>query len=178
VGDTYEECLQAWVALITLLLELGFEINYSKLEAPENSMVFLGIELNSIAMQLSLPKEKLSSIRSVIIDFMGRTRATKRQLQSLAGKLGHAAKVVRGGRTFLRRILNCINKLHRPYHKARIKGNVLKDIQWWHSFMAHFNGTAAFIDATQAQTVVTDSCLIGGGAFYAGDLIGMWTILN
>ena len=169
VGESYDECLHSWVELITLLLHLGFEINYSKLEAPATSLIFLGIQLDSTTMQLSLPEGKLKSTQGIISEFMGRARATKRQLQSLAGKLCHAAKVIRGGRTFLRRLFSCISKLKRPYHKARIKGNMLKDIQWWHSFMAHFNGVASCIDAKHAQTVVTDSCLIGGGAFYAGD---------
>jgi hypothetical protein len=53
----------------------------------------------------------LKSTQGIISEFMGRARATKRQLQSLAGKLCHAAKVIRGGRTFLRRLFSCISKL-------------------------------------------------------------------
>lgn len=168
-GSTYEECLSAWLALINLLLKLGFDINYGKLVAPTTDIIFLGVNINSETMQLSLPLGKLTDIQQIVSEFMGRQRATKKQLQSLAGKLNHAARVVRGGRTFLRRILNCINKLQRPFHKAKLTGAIQKDIEWWHSFLQQFNGVATCIDYVNTVTVVSDSCLVGGGAFCSGD---------
>ena len=130
-GKTYDECLNAWMAFIQLILALGFEINYKKLEAPTTSLVFLGIRICSETMSLSLPPDKLQKIQEVVLTFQHKHRATKRQLQSLAGKLNHAARVVRGGRTFLRHLLNAINKLRLPHHKTRIEGALKADIDWW-----------------------------------------------
>ena len=169
IADTESECMKMWKELIALMIELGFDINYAKAEAPSKTMTFLGIELNSSSMEISLPQAKLISIRNVLKQYVGKSRASKRQLQSLAGKLNHAAKVVRGGRTFLRRILNCIGKLKDGHHKCRLNGAVMKDILWWYDFMSYFNGTAMCIKSEDAVTVATDACLEGGGAFYMGD---------
>lgn len=171
IAESYDTCLQAWMDLIRLILKLGFDISYSKLAPPSTDMTFLGVRLRSDTMTLSLPPDKLTSIKSCLHNFKSRTRATKRQLQSLAGKLNHASRVVRGGRTFIRRLLTAIHKLRMPHHKARIQGALLGDISWWCTYIDRFNGTAAVINAESAASVLTDACPIAGGAFYGGDFI-------
>jgi len=169
LGDTHSECLAAWKELIYIVERLGFELNQDKLIPPSKQMSFLGIILDSEAMSVTLPDEKLVNIREILREYLGKSRATKRQLQSLAGKLNYAASVVRGGRTFLRRLLDCINRLKYGHHKCRLTGDLMLDIRWWHDFMEQFNGKSACIEAHNAVSVMTDACLISGGAFYQGD---------
>jgi len=169
LGDTHSECLAAWKELIYIVERLGFELNQDKLIPPSKQMSFLGISLDSEAMSVTLPDEKLVNIREILREYLGKSRATKRQLQSLAGKLNYAASVVRGGRTFLRRLLDCINRLKYGHHKCRLTGDLMLDIRWWHDFMEQFNGKSACIEAHNAVSVMTDACLISGGAFYQGD---------
>lgn len=52
-------------------------------------------------MQLSLPQGKLDELRYELEALMQRKRASKQQLQFLAGKLNWAASVVYSGRVFL-----------------------------------------------------------------------------
>ena len=101
-------CRKALSCLIFLLRKLGFYINWKKVVDPTQHLTFLGIDINSVSMQLSLPENKLLELRRELASFMGRQRASKQQLQSLAGKLNWAASVVYGGRAFLRRIINAI----------------------------------------------------------------------
>ncbi len=115
IGRTYDECLRVWLDLINLLLRLGFDLNFKKLVAPTRCLTFLGLQLDTNKGEVSLPQDKFRDIKDLISTFLQRERATKRQLQSLAGKLNFAARVVRGGRTFLRRILDCIASLRRPH---------------------------------------------------------------
>ena len=168
-GVTYEECLNSWITLINLLLYLGFELNYAKLVAPTTDLTFLGVRINSLTMELALPPPKLNEIRCLVATFLNKRHATRRQLQSLAGKLNFAARVVRGGRVFLRRILDAIAKLHHPYHKVCVHGPLKSDIEWWHTCLTIFNGVAACISATSTSSILTDACLKSGGAFYNGD---------
>lgn len=170
VGSTYEECREAWECLKSLLIELGFQINAKKLVPPTQTVVFLGITIDSKACELSLPETKLVAIKSTVADFMRRKRATKRQLQQLVGRLCFASKVVRGARLFLRRLFNAIGTLRRPHHKFRLAGATMKDIQWWHSFLTDFNGVAAFQEETPITPVYTDACPVAGGAFCKGDI--------
>ena len=62
ITSTYDECLQALNVLLQLLQELGFQINYNKLEGPWQSLVFLGIVLNSTSMTLYIPQEKMDDV--------------------------------------------------------------------------------------------------------------------
>ena len=132
--------------------------------------MFLGIQSDTCSLELSLPNDKLISIKECVSCFLQKKRATKRQLQSIAGKLSHAAKVVRGARLFLRRLFIAIGKLKRQHHKTRLHGMVRADLLWWDRFMAHFNGVAAFTKEDCINTVLTDACLYAGGAFCNGDI--------
>ena len=169
VSSSHAECTKGYIELMDLLRRLGFTINMSKAVPPCQILTFLGIELNSKAMTISLPENKLQGIKATLHEFIGKVRATKRQLQSLAGKLNHASKVVRGGRTFMRRILNSIRVLKKKDHKCKLNGAVMKDILWWNEFMSQFNGVENCIRVNEAVCAATDACLTGGGAFYNGD---------
>ena len=169
-ASSYTECLEVWNVLIQLLERLGFRINKKKIVHPTTSLIFLGICMDSLTCELSLPGDKLNAIRTIVAQFMHKKRATKLQLQSLVGKLNFAARVVRGGRTFLRRIFDAIASLKKQHHKVRLQGAIKGDIQWWHEFLSVFNGVAAFIQETDVCSVSTDACLQAGGAFYNGDI--------
>ena len=75
--DIYDKCNMAWKELISLIQSLGFDINFSKSVAPARKVTFLGIELNSETMEISLPNSKLESLRDYIGEFMGKTRRLK-----------------------------------------------------------------------------------------------------
>lgn len=166
----YSDCLKAFNVLYELLEYLGFRINNNKIVYPTTSLIFLGIRLDSVTCELSLPEEKLDAIKATVTQFQHKKRATKLQLQSLVGKLSFAARVVRGGRTFLRRIFNAIASLKKQHHKVRLQGAIKGDLQWWHHFLSVFNGVTAFIEETNVCSVSTDACLQAGGAFYNGDI--------
>lgn len=169
VGSTYQECFEAWTVMKKLLQSLGFKLNATKLMPPATSVVFLGIKIDSISCELSLPLEKLRVIQDCVADFMSKKRATKQQLQSLIGRLNFSARVVKGARIFLRRLFDALATLKHQRHKIRLRGAVKADIAWWHNFLQDFNGVAAFMDNTPITTVCTDACLRAGGAFYNGD---------
>jgi hypothetical protein len=151
-------------------------INWSKVVEPTTSIIFLGIEIDS-TMELRFPADKLSLLRLELDDFKVRKRASKKQLQSFAGKLNWASAVIRGGRVFLRRIIDCITSLKRNWHKILLKGEVLADIAWWRKFMAKLNGKSLLLDKLAITSVCTDACRIGAGGYYQDDwLYANWAV--
>ena len=140
VSQSRAECELAFTTLRELLLDLGFQISPSKVVPPCQQLTFLGIVLDTCAMELSLPQNKLDETKLLIGTFLNRKRASKRQLQQLAGKLNWACRVVHGGRTFLRRILDSMNSLRSASAKFRFTPEFRKDLFWWQSFLAVFNG--------------------------------------
>ena len=77
-----------------------------KTEGPSCQLTFLGIQIDTIRMELNLPPDKLARITAMVLEWRGKKVATKKQLQSLVGSLSHAASVVIPGRTFMRRLID------------------------------------------------------------------------
>ena len=167
-APTLDECALAMSTLIELLRSLGFRINWKKVVDPTQQLVFLGIEINSVTMSKRLPDDKLAALKNTICDFSKKKRASKKQLQSLAGKLNWAAGVVYGGRVFIRRIIDAICKLAAANHKCILSREVRADIEWWETFMSSFNGTALILDDMPITSVCTDACNIAAGGYYGG----------
>ena len=175
VAQTHSECIQALNELLCLLRRLGFQINYKKLEGPTQKITFLGIVLNSITMTLSIPGEKLEDVASTMKSFMSCRKVTKRDIQSLVGKLNWITQCVYGGRFHMRRLIDKSNTLKKPWHRTHVTLEMKKDILWWLSFMQTFNGTMPMIDCRPATPCSIDSCKLAGGAFYQGDFVHtMW----
>ena len=173
-ANTFQDCLNALNLAIALLRKLGFHINWKKVTDPSTRITFLGIEIDSTSMCLRLPDIKLQHVREELSRFESRKRASKKQLQSLAGKLNFCASVVFGGRVFLRRIIDSINSLKADNHKMKLSAGIRADISWWQSFMTTFNGKSMLLDRQHIQSVFTDSCTVGAGGVYEGD----WFYIN
>ena len=90
VEDTFEKCQLAQHTLISLLIELGFRISWHKVIGPSRVVPFLGITIDTATCSLSLEEDKLRKLESKLNSFHTKKRASKRQLQQLAGLLNWA----------------------------------------------------------------------------------------
>ncbi len=88
----------------------------AKLEGPVSVIIFLGIELDTVAMTLRLPQLKLEELRTLVEEWLGKRSCIKRELQSRVSKLQHACKVVRPGRSFLRRMFDLLRGVSKRQH--------------------------------------------------------------
>jgi hypothetical protein len=167
-ADTEEECRRALNRLMSLVRELGFAINYNKVQTPTQRLTFLGVEIDTAKFTLSLPRDKLNQLQRELWGFVGKKSADKTQLQSLAGRLGWAAQVVHGGRTHTRRIIDKANTLYRQHHRTRITQAVLLDIYWWLDFLSIFNGTSPIVEYRAYTPVTIDACKRAAGGYYQG----------
>ncbi|CAC5416089.1 unnamed protein product [Mytilus coruscus] len=132
------------------------------------------MEIDSTTFELRLPSTKLEQLRQDLADFQQRKHVSKKQLQSLAGKLNWASSVVRGGRVFLRRIIDGITKLKHDWHKMHLCGDILHDIHWWYNFMSTFNGKSFLLNTDPVTSVYTDACKTGAGGVFGTD----WFYVN
>ena len=76
---------------------------------------------------------------------------------------------MKGGRTFLRRILNELHNLRMPSHKLILSTAFKLDIAWWLKYMAMFNGTHKFVDHRPITSVHIDASNPASGIYYEGD---------
>ena len=176
IGNTQAECQQGLITLIRLLHSLGFNVSWKKVVSPSQRVTFLGIELDSTTMSLRLPSDKLDHLDTLVTSFSNKVSASKRQLQSLAGSLNFACHVVHGGRTFLRRVIDCIHKLRLPSHRSRLSMQFRADLSWWKTFLVTFNGRSMMLDFRQPVYFQTDASFHGFGAVCSDDwFAGSWS---
>ncbi len=177
IARSASDCQQALDYLLWLLGDLGFEISRSKLVRPCQRLRYLGIEIDSVRMKLFLPQDKLASLRTSAAELIHRGKVTKLELQQFCGLASFASKVVRGARTFSRRLVDRTKLLSEPHHHSRVTKEMRADFEWWISFAAWFNGAATIIADSHLPrlTVQTDASLFGWGAVSADQwLAGSW----
>lgn len=179
IGQTREECQHGLDELICLLRSLGFYISWDKLILPAQKVRYLGIMIDSTNMELSLPQNKLVQLKELVRQFLDRTHANKRQILSLAGLLSHCTKVVRGGRTFSRRVINLANFLPELHSIVCLPEWFRDDLKWWDSFVKCFNGKAGIIKNLHwcDRVILTDASFTGFGGWFGDDwFAGVWSM--
>ena len=100
---------QAVQTMDPVCARLGVPMAPHKREGPTKCLVFLGIEIDTVAGELRLPEEKLSRLMSLLQEWGSKKSCQRKELDSLIGLLSHACKVVRPGRSFLRRLLDLLH---------------------------------------------------------------------
>ncbi len=133
---------------LTVILEacdsLGVPIAAEKLEGPTTCLTFLGIEIDTTVGVLRLPREKLTRLHQELRKWSHRRSCRRRQLESLIATLQHACRVVRPGRSFLRRMIALLCHSYRPYHRIRLNRHFRADLLWWRTFVSTWNGVYVF----------------------------------
>jgi len=166
IEESYDSCKQALSQLLKVLRMLGFHINYNKISVPSQQLVFLGVLINTVDMTLSLSDKKLAEFVSLLESFQNKSRATKRQLESLIGSLNWAAQVVQGGRPFLRRMIDVKNTLKAHSDKVILGKDFFADLFWWITFIKVCNGKTKILDDRPITSIQCDACTEGGGATF------------
>lgn len=167
-GESFQECQSAQMALIEIMGSLGFIVSFKKCSSPATKVTYLGIEFDSDTMSIALPECKLNTMMEEIRFFHGKSRATIKQLQRICGIISHASKVVKGGRTFSRRMLDLLKGLPATKKRVRLSKEFLKDLCWWESLSATFNGREFIIPYNNGEGIsfVTDASGHGYGYVY------------
>ena len=136
-------CQDAMETLDRVCITLGVPIADHKRDSPTTCLTFLGIEVDSVANELRLPADKLTRLQALLHTWGNRKACSRKELESLIGLLNHACKVVRSGRSFLRRMIDLLHSVHRhPGSQTPIRLNTgsRSDLAWWRTFVDQWNG--------------------------------------
>ena len=115
-----------------------------KRDGPTTCLTYLGIEINTVTGHLRLPDDKFHHLQALLRQW-GARRTCRKELESLIGLLNHACKVVRPGRTFLRRMLDLLHSVHRRPNSPvpiRLNQGFRADLAWWRLFLEVWNGVS------------------------------------
>ena len=128
-------------SLFNLFEFLDIPINPSKVVRPSRSLTCMGIDVNLDTKQLTIPQDKLLQILDLCRLYSCRKVITKKQLQSLLGKLLYLHTCVPTARSFVNRLLNT---LRQATTSVKINEVMKKDILWFVNFVSQFNGKVLF----------------------------------
>ena len=176
-----DQCARHLQTLTSLCAALGVPLAEDKREGPTTCLEYLGILLDSAALEARLPPDKLQDIHDAIRSWSSRTSCSKRDLLSLIGTLSFAAKVVPAGRTFLRRMIDLSTSASSLQQVISLSQPFRLDLQWWHKFVTPWNGRSFFllpgwVPSPDLQLFTDSSGTIGFGAYCQGEWFnGRWT---
>lgn len=160
------EAAQAAHTAASIFNELGIPVAEKKTEGPATSLTFLGILIDTVAMQLRIPEAKLGRLQELTTHWMAKKACTRRELESLLGHLSHAATVIHPGRVFLRSLFSLLPLAKKPNHFVRLNRVARADLQWWSCFLQSWNGVSILVQADPPVNIFSDaSGSFGCGAF-------------
>ena len=146
----------------------GLPVNQKKCHGPTTRIEFLGVIIDSNVMELQLSVERVNNIKAEMLKWRNKKKGSKRQLLSLIGKLNFVARIVRAGRTFTRRLIECTKKLKHLHFTTRLSKAAQKDIDWWLQYITLWNYKSVFYDNCWIDSVdlnfKTDASSTGFGA--------------
>ena len=128
-------------------------------------MEFLGNLVNSLEMTISVTPEKRAELNTELMKWVQKKHTSRRELESLIGKLQFAGNCVRPGRLFVSRLLKLLKgmKRNRTYQVTKM---AQKDIRWWLQYMKHYSGVSIlWMDhvPTPDRILASDACLPAAG---------------
>ena len=105
IESTKEKADEAYAKFISYSKKLGLQLALDKCTPPDHTATWLGFCINTVDMSIKILVEKLNGIISECTRWKEKETATRKQLQSLAGKLQHLTKCIKPASRFTNRVL-------------------------------------------------------------------------
>lgn len=171
---------------LALCRELGIPMAADKTEGPVTQLTFLGIEIDTVAMEARLSAEKLADLQQLITAWVGKKTASLTEYMSLSGVLNFACGVVAAGKPFCRRLIQQQQSLRKAAwvksdaQQTDIPHYVREDLRWWSEWLPEWNGKSLLLDQEWSDApkieLFTDACDVGFGGFYQNAwFAGRWS---
>lgn len=174
IADTLEKCTAHFERMRDELRSLGLKINEKKLIHPAQTCRWLGLDIDSVKMEIRVPEYKLKLIKDELDAFEASygaaSRAPLRSLLSLVGRLSHVSRAVRSSRFFLRYMWDAAREHQRHCSSSSVTVQLSPafwlDFEWWKVFLSRWNGVARWPRPADVL-MFSDACLSGFG-FHCG----------
>ena len=147
-------------------------MNPHKIQPPTTELTCMGIQINVMNGIAFVPQHKCTEILDACQLYLTKRRITRKQLQSLLGKLLYLHRCMRPARTFVNRLLN---KLRQCRTAIPVCDDIKSDLLWFLRFMERFNGRTIFNHQKERIDVHVDASLTGMGAIWQENVYAVFT---
>ena len=155
--------LDSYNLMAKIFKMLGIQEAEEKSVEPTTRMEFLGNMVDTKKFTLEVSPDRKKELFELIQKFKNKEELTKKQLQSLIGKLSFVTNCVRPGRIFLNRMLE---KLRSCSNLVKIDVEFRRDLIWWEEFLPKFDGISLLWlrdEHPHNQLMASDASMVGGG---------------
>ena len=176
IAKTMAETKAAITAATTVLSELGFLVHQEKsVLAPTQDITFLGFNLNTVEMKVTLPTEKQHDIIQSCSELLQKENPTIRNVAKIIGQLVASFPAVQYGPLFYRDLekdkINALamNKGHFD-RQMTLSSKSVGELQWW---IANLKSQFSPIQRGNPEMEIhTDASGKGWGATHHGTTTG------
>ena len=165
------ECQEYLDKMLAVCAALGVPLATEKVEGPSSSLSFLGIHLDTVALEASLPLEKMVRLREELDEWHLKKSCTRKELEHLIGVLQFACKVVAHGRPFVRRMINLLSVTSVAFHHIRLNREFRSDLAWWKTYVEKWNGVS-FLQLSKQLIPSVNVFTDASGGFGCGAIWG------
>ena len=137
--------------------QLGLSFQDEKTLRPSTQVEFLGLDLDTIAMEARLPGDKLLYLRNLLFEWLNRRSCSLLDLQQLVGYLQFCSQVIPHSRAFLRRLIDFSSSFSSRYATRHIPAYARAEIRWWHTYAFTWNGIHLITPHRDSVHVFTDA---------------------
>ena len=153
---------EAYAAFMALTADLGLQLAPTKCIPPTNCLEWLGFIVDTNAMIVSVPGPKLLEILQECRQWTARNAASKKDIQSLVGKLVHISRCLPHARRFICRILSTLRNAPER-GQVHLTTSFKADVRWFEKYAELSNGTRLLEPDLVDFNIECDSSLTGGG---------------
>lgn len=164
-SNSYESFLQ-------LASHLGLQLAEHKCVPPCTDIDWLGYRVDTVQMSITIPTAKLEQAVAECDRWANRSVASKKMIQSLAGRLLYLTNCVRHARKFLVRILATLRGIP-DGGWVTISPDFKLDLAWFSNYAKSANGVYYYTPTRPEVEIQCDSSLLGGGGL-AGKYCYEW----
>ena len=178
-ADTEEECRAAMDTAISVFKWLGFRCNADKQEGPATCLEYLGYELDTERRTVTITDARRTELQQIANRLLQPTIGTK-DLETILGKLGFAAGVILGGRTYLYRLHRALTGALRDDRSVVALGtDEHADASWWVNVLnSELSGSRIFLEDEQLPVITIKSDAsgeVGRGWGYVHEGVLHWS---
>ena len=177
LAETPEQASQHLETLMWILRALGFIVNHDKsVLKPTQEIEFLGMVVNSVSMEISLPGEKLRQIRGEATKLLSQSQVSARLLSKFIGKLNAAAQAVVPAPLLYRHLQGNLRSTlasgnHGYENVTTLSQQAQEELSWWKQHLQTWNGRC-LIRGREQILISSDASLQGWGATCSGTQTG------
>ena len=112
-AETKNRIWKGYRFLTKLLKDLGVETAPDKIVEPTTRLEFLGVTFDADTMSMEITPHRLKEIKAELSTWLYKNKATRKEVESLLGKLQFVSKCVKPGRVFLARLIQWLKGMDR-----------------------------------------------------------------